>query len=232
MFRYVDDMIAFIPDKINVEDLLGELNGVKPVIQFTYEEEKDDKIPFLDVVIRRSAQGLKFSVYRKPTDKDDFVHYLSSHGEITKWGIVIGFFLRAYRICSTEYLQKEIDYITKTLIKLRFPESLVVILQMKAQKIKCRAAMQQQAGTNKSNEEAKPKTTLVVPSSQQGENIIKSMAENVRIVASSGEKIAEMVRKKRAMKRDRDCIVYKIPCSKCDRSYFGETGRGLGTRIK
>ena len=232
MFRYVDDMIAFIPDETNVEDLLGELNGVEPAIQFTCEEEKDDKIPFLDVVIIRSAQGLKFSVHRKPTNKDDFVHYFSSHSEGTKRGIVIGFFLRAYRICSPEYLQEEIDYITKTFIKLRFPESLVVILQRKAQKIKCRAGMQHQAGTNKANEEAKLKTTLVVPSSQQGENIIKSMAENVRIVASSGKKIAEMVRKKRAMKRDRDSIVYKIPCSKCDKSYFGETGRGLGTRIK
>ena len=63
MFRYVDNIMSFIPDETNIEALLGELNGVEPAIQFTYEEEKDGIIPFLDVVIRRSAQGLKFSVY-------------------------------------------------------------------------------------------------------------------------------------------------------------------------
>ena len=34
------------------------------------------------------------------------------------------------------------------------------------------------------------------------------------------------------MKRDKYRIVYKISSSKCDKSYFGETGRGLGTRIR
>ena len=75
--------------------------------------------------------------------------------------------------------------------------------------------MQHQTGTNETNREAMPKTTLVVPSSPQGEDIIKLMAADVRIVASTGKKIGQVVRKKRAAKRDMDIIVYKIPRSKC-----------------
>ena len=44
---------------------------------------------------------------------------------------------------------------------------------MEAQKIKCMANMQHQAWTNETNREAKPKTTLEVPSSPQGEDIIQ-----------------------------------------------------------
>ena len=103
---------------------------------------------------------------------------------------------------------------------------------MKAQKIKCRATTQHQIMTNETNRESKPKTTIVVPSSPRAENIIKLMVTERRIVTSTGKKIVQMVRKKRAMKRDIDSIVYRITCSDCGKSYFGETGRGLSIRIK
>ena len=49
---------------------------------------------FLTLIIR-SGKGAKFKVYRKPTNKDDFIHFFSAHDRRTKSGVVIGFFLRA-----------------------------------------------------------------------------------------------------------------------------------------
>ena len=51
-------------------------------------------------------------------------------------------------------------------------------------------------------------------------------------MTTSGKKIGEVVRKKKPKKENSDSIVYKIPCGKCDKSYFGETGRGLKTRVQ
>ena len=89
-------------------------NSVSDGIQFTVEREQEGKIPFLDTLIRKRGDRVRFSVYRKPTNKDDFIHYLSAHSERTKSGVVIGFFLRAIRICSREYLEEEFDCIEKS----------------------------------------------------------------------------------------------------------------------
>ena len=73
----------------------------------------------------------------------------------------------------------------------------------------------------------------MVPRSPQGEDIIKLMAADVRIVASAGERIGQMVLKKRL--RNEVWIasyLYQIACIECGKSYFDETGRDLGTKVK
>ena len=90
-YRYVDDVLVVVPNKTNIENKLRMLNNVQSDIQFTVEEERDHMLPFLDTVIRKTGQGEKFSVYRKPTNKDDFIHFLSAHSSRVKSGVVIGF---------------------------------------------------------------------------------------------------------------------------------------------
>ena len=105
--RYVDDVLAIIPSHTNTDNILAQLNQVEGTIQFTSETEVDNQLPFLDVSIQRTQSGPKFKVYRKATNRNDFIHYLSARSEKVKSGIIIGFFLRAYRICSPEYLEEE-----------------------------------------------------------------------------------------------------------------------------
>ena len=184
------------------------MNDVEPTIQFTLEREKEGRIPFLDVVISRTEEGLKFSVYRKSTNKDDFVHYFSSRSWRSKRGIVIRFFLRNYRICYSEFLQDELKYITKTLIKLGFPEALIVILQEKALKIKARSIRQLQPDvSSEENRRNEKRTTLVAPSSPQDEEIIRPVAPDVKIVTPSGNNIRQVFRKRKIKKENRDSIV-------------------------
>ena len=235
MYRYVDDMIAFIPHETDIDDLLRRLNGVEPAIQLTCEEEKDGTLPFLDVVIRRFEHNLKFSVYRKPTNKDDFVHFFSSHSMRTKTGIVIGFFLRAYRICSPEFLQTELDYIRKAFKKLKFPEALLITLQKKAHRIKSRTDSQRQQGQEQNQAQQRKQglhTYVVAPNSIHADKVAKMLAPDLKIVTTSGKKIGQVVRKAKYKVVNTESIVYKIPCGKCSKSYFGETGRGLKKRIQ
>ena len=43
------------------------LNGQHPNIKFTIEKEKNNQLPFLDILDDSSSNNLDTSVYRKPT---------------------------------------------------------------------------------------------------------------------------------------------------------------------
>ena len=124
-YRYVDDTLVILRSRTNTKKILDDLNTVHPRIKFTMEEEVEESIPFLDTRVHRNNDGLKFSVYRKATHKDDYIHYLSGHSERTKRGVIIGFFIRALRISSQEFLATEIQHIFSSFRALMYPNSLL-----------------------------------------------------------------------------------------------------------
>ncbi|RXF66922.1 hypothetical protein EKK70_17895, partial [Desulfovibrio sp. DS-1] len=65
--RYVDDIFAIIDKDFNVEDFLQKINTQYSTIKFTYEKEIDGKLPFLDLLIKRVDNQIKFEIYRKKT---------------------------------------------------------------------------------------------------------------------------------------------------------------------
>ncbi|XP_076046353.1 uncharacterized protein LOC143028317 [Oratosquilla oratoria] len=119
-------------------DILSKLNKVVRNIQFTMEVESHGRLPFLDSEIIRNGKEALFRVYRKPTNKDDLIHYYSAHDERTKTGVVIGFFLRALRICSQKFLDEEISLIKTIFRKLGYPEAFLSTSLKKAQNIRRR----------------------------------------------------------------------------------------------
>ena len=71
------------------EELLHHLNGVRPTIKFTVEQEEDGTLPFLNTLLRRREDGsLDVSVYRKPTHTDRYLHFESHHPTLVKRGVV------------------------------------------------------------------------------------------------------------------------------------------------
>lgn len=49
--RYVDDVLTILPSGTNAITLCNRLNTVHNTIQFTLEEEHNNKLPFLDTII-------------------------------------------------------------------------------------------------------------------------------------------------------------------------------------
>ncbi|XP_072017458.1 uncharacterized protein [Amphiura filiformis] len=88
--RYVDDVLEVIK-KGEAENLTAHLNQVDPTnsIKFTYKEESDNSIPFLDTLITKKDDGsLKLCIYRKPTHTDQYLQFQSHHPLHHKLGVV------------------------------------------------------------------------------------------------------------------------------------------------
>ena len=75
-FRYVDDTITYIKEEY-IDHVLHKINNFHNNINFTYELEQNGGIAFLDVLIMKSANELKTTVYRK-----DKQRHISSLGVI------------------------------------------------------------------------------------------------------------------------------------------------------
>ena len=69
--QYVDDTICFV--KVGTtEFIISVLNSVDKNIQFTFEEENNETIPFLDILISRKKNYITTTVYQKSTCNDTY----------------------------------------------------------------------------------------------------------------------------------------------------------------
>jgi hypothetical protein len=74
-----DILIIYSSECINIHNTLQELNTVHPKLKFTLETETRNKINYLDIIINKQHDKLKFGIYRKPTTTDTIIHNNSCH---------------------------------------------------------------------------------------------------------------------------------------------------------
>ena len=71
--QYVDDTICFV--KVGTtEFIISVLNSIDKNIQFTFEEENNETIPFLDILISRKRNYITATVYQKSTCNDTYLN--------------------------------------------------------------------------------------------------------------------------------------------------------------
>ena len=88
-FRYIDDILFFIwtHGEEKIEEFMADFNAFNLNIQFTYESSKKS-IAFLDLDVALYNGRLESTIHVKPTDRHQYLHYLSSRPEHTKRSIV------------------------------------------------------------------------------------------------------------------------------------------------
>ena len=228
--RYVDDTFCILR-KGSTEELLHHLNGVRPTIKFTVEQEEDGTLPFLDTLLRRREDGsLDVSIYRKPTHTDQYLHFESHHPTHVKRGVVRCLHDRAREIISTQdNLQKEVDHLARVLKQNGYPANFI--------RDASTPPMQETADTSgRDEEQEREKEPLVVIPYVAGmsEDIRRVCRKfNIRVVFKSGRTLRSMLTKvKDTLPLGKQSnVVYRIPCS-CGQVYIGETKRRLETRLK
>ena len=85
---------------------MDRLNNAGPTIDFTYELENKNTLPFLDISLIYNNSKLEFKVHYKSTNKNDHIHFHSHPKTKIKEEIIIGFYIKALRICIPKYLNK------------------------------------------------------------------------------------------------------------------------------
>jgi hypothetical protein len=229
--RYVDDILAVIP-KTAIIQFKDHLNSIDPTdsIKFTHEEMVDNHIPFLDADLHVNPNGsIKLLVYRKPTHTNQYLSFSSHHHISHKISVIRTPVDRAETVVTTKEDRKdEMESIKMALNHCGYPKWMIDETKKKIEDKKNNLKV-----STKSKE--RNKGHVIIP-------YIHGVSERLRRVLKQHKigttyrpinKISQMIvhPKDKITQEDKCGVVYRIPCSNCERVYIGETGRKLSTRL-
>nr|VZH99527.1 unnamed protein product [Spirometra erinaceieuropaei] len=194
-----------------------------PDLQFTMEEEVEDKLPSLDVLVCRQPNGeLATSVYRKPTNTLQILSYNSNHPPQHKRSCVRTLYRRVETQCSTPAAKlNEIKLLRELFRANGYPRAFIERSRRQPKK--------------RNEEHSQPNSWRSIP-------YIKGVSEVVaRSLAPLGIGVAhrpdstirrQVMRPKDPIpKQEMSAVVYRLQCSCGSCKYVGETGRRLQTRM-
>ena len=128
--RFGDD--TFVIQKAEHSQQLQHINTHYPNIQFTVEEpDQDGSLPFLDTKVTPGPnKTLITTVYRKPTHRDQYLHWDSNHLIAAKHSVYHTLTHRAKVVSSNQpSLIKGLDHIKVALQSCHFPTLALNALQ-------------------------------------------------------------------------------------------------------
>ena len=98
---YVDDTCTILP-RLLVTEFHDHLNSVNSSIWFTFEEEQDLSLPFLDVLMQRQTDGKILTlVFGKATHNNNYLKFLSHHPLHHKVSVIQTLYDRVRGLSST-----------------------------------------------------------------------------------------------------------------------------------
>ena len=98
---FVDDTIGYVKNG-SIDIILSKLNSFYPNIQFTYEIEEENKVPFFVVFLIRNRNFLETKVYRKSTNNNIYLNWNSFAPNTWKRSTSRTLIKRAYLIYSSK----------------------------------------------------------------------------------------------------------------------------------
>ncbi|KAH9591590.1 Alpha-(1,6)-fucosyltransferase [Schistosoma haematobium] len=120
-YRYIDDTFIVLEKENDKDNLLNTFNNVHPSINFTSEDEQNDSISFLDVQLKRRADGtLKRGVHRKSA-AGQYTHFYSAVPIRYKRNLIKILTHRARMICSEDTIEEELNNIRNLLSMNGYP---------------------------------------------------------------------------------------------------------------
>ena len=225
--RYVDDTFVLWPHgQDELQHFHNHLNGQHPNIKFTIEQEKDNKLAFLDVQVTRRETRLSTAVYSKHTHTDRYIPFHSHHHHRTIMGVLRCMRNRAHQICDSTSEEPELQHLQSVLQANSFPEDLV------KKTLSCRPHL---AHPSSEHADEDPPMIMCLPYiqglSEKLERVcsplgVKTVFEPVRTLRQHPMRIKTCIPEER-----KTGVIYEVPCKKCPQTYIRETKRTLKVRL-
>ena len=235
--RYVDDVFLLFKSRDHIANFKNFLNNKHKNINFTVEEEKDNKLSFLDILISRDQNKFITSIYRKSTFSGVYTNFKSFIPTEYKHGLIFSLLFRVFTI-SMNYniMLDEIEQLKIIWLKNAFPMRIIdkCICDF-FNKIFCKKAVES------GNEEGNKIVTISLPYlgldslriKKQLQNIIKTCCHGVRlrIIFSSKTRLGNLFNFKDRIPDDlKSLVLYKYTCRMCNHTYLGKCKRHFKVR--
>jgi hypothetical protein len=73
-YEYVDDILVIYNENYtDIEEVQKSFSNITRGLNFNLELEKDNKLNFLDLILRKTANKLSFDIYRKHPSTDTII---------------------------------------------------------------------------------------------------------------------------------------------------------------
>lgn len=229
--RYVDDTFAIFDNLADSKIFLDRLNSLHPSLVFTCELEKDNALPFLDVLVKKESGQFVTSVYRKPTFTGQYQRWDSFCAEKTKRNLVSLLVHRAVKICSPCMLAQELENVRKLLQENGYP--ILVVNSIMKRKLasfetlpmygpqKCPVYLRLPWIGQQSIEVSKLVKSAI--NSTYNAVMLRSVFTSKQILPCSQKDVLPSLQSSN--------IIYKFECAHCESVYVGKTTRRLQDRI-
>ena len=250
--RYVDDTIGIVKTD-SIQHVLNTLNSFHPNIQFTFETEQNNSIPFLDILlIRNNSSKIDTTVYRKSTHKDIYIHWQAFAPNTWKRGTLFTLTKRAYSICSnTQLLHKELSHLRNVFNRINnYPQSVITQTFQNVKTMMNTPPPLPRSPTTHEEEEppitTPQKSLIILPyQGKNGDSILKTLKRSLnRLIpretfetrfAYTGTKLATKFNTKDQIDpKHQHNVVYLATCPEptCTENYIGKTSRRIQERVK
>ncbi|XP_072018311.1 uncharacterized protein [Amphiura filiformis] len=231
--RYVDDVLEVI-NKDSVQRLTDHINQVDKSgsIKFTFEQESQGSLPFLDTLIVKKEDGtVKLLVYRKPTHTDQYLNYQSHHPLHQKLGVIRTLYNRKDSVVTEEEDKVEEEKkVQEALRTCGYPDWTFKKVKDQIQSVKPKKV------SKKTDDKTRSKGMVVLPYVKGVTERVSRVMKNYNI--STAMKPHNTLRKQLVHPKDKrdpnntTDAVYKIPCMNCELSYIGKLAESLAQDLK
>ncbi|KAJ8938129.1 hypothetical protein NQ318_004699 [Aromia moschata] len=222
-FRYVDDIFAVFNRKaISLDNFVAKLNNRFPTINFTYEVEHNEQLPFLDVlVIRNSENKLEFDVYRKETAT---LRYIPNDSHQPFQHKMASFNFLIHRLLNFPLSKERFEH-EKQLIKniAKSNGYSVHLIDKLIRKHKFKRTLYNSTTFRRDTDNSKFASLPYEPKFTRGlDTIFKNI--NINLVYNSKNKLQTLLGKpKDKIDNNEKSGIYEISCKDCDQKYIGQT---------
>ena len=191
---------------------------------FSFEQEINDKLSFLDVEVSRQQGKFVITVYRKPTFSGVYPHFDSFLPEVYKVGMIYTLAYRCFKICSdwTKF-HEELNFLKHVFLKNGYPLSCID---------KCFKMVIDKLVIKRPQVTIFEKKTLILSLPYLGDISLQTRTKlrksfknilnccKLQIVFKSQRKLANVFRFKDCLPFDLlSGVVYKYTCERCNSSY-------------